>query len=99
MAAALHPPDDTLVAFGLGRLDDPVADDIARHLEACPACQRRGGDLPARDLPGRPRGAPGAQADTPPPGEAGPGAPARGPPPPPPPPLAAAPPYARPPPP
>jgi serine/threonine protein kinase len=62
--AALHPPDDSLAAYGLGQLADPVADEVARHLEACPACRRRVADLPADDFLGRLRDAAGAKADT-----------------------------------
>ena len=35
-----HPNAETLEAYGLGTLDDARAEDIARHLEDCPACRR-----------------------------------------------------------
>ena len=79
MAAAPHPPDDSLAAFGLGLLDDPAADDVARHLEACPGCRRRVADLPADDFLGRLRAA-AAQADTSRPNESVPDDPAGSPP-------------------
>ena len=38
---ALHPADETLHAYGLGKLDDSSAEEVNRHLEACPDCRRR----------------------------------------------------------
>jgi serine/threonine protein kinase/tetratricopeptide (TPR) repeat protein len=73
---ALHPPDDTLAAYGLGQLDDSVAADVARHLEACPACRRRVADLPADSFLGRLRDAAGGKADTSRPNESVPDGPA-----------------------
>lgn len=62
--AALHPPDERLVAFGLGLLDDPAAAGVARHLDECPICKRRVAELPADSFVGRMRDAVGPRADT-----------------------------------
>ena len=35
-----HPTAETLEAYGLGTLDDALAEEVARHLEDCPACRR-----------------------------------------------------------
>jgi serine/threonine protein kinase len=65
MALAVHhPPDDSLVAYGLGLLDDPAAADVARHLDGCPSCKRRVAELPADSFVGRMRDAVGPRADT-----------------------------------
>jgi serine/threonine protein kinase len=69
MAAAVsHPPDPLLAAFGLGTLDEPMADEVARHLESCPDCRRRVAELPADDFVVRMRAAVGGQ-ETPQPSE------------------------------
>src|SRR5689334_10845425 len=36
-----HPPDETLAAFGAGKLDDAAFHAIAQHLEACTACRAK----------------------------------------------------------
>ena len=36
-----HPTAEALESYGLGTLDDARAEDVARHLEDCPACRRR----------------------------------------------------------
>ena len=36
-----HPTAETLESYGLGTLDDALAEEVARHLEDCPACRRR----------------------------------------------------------
>ena len=33
---SLHPTDQSLSAYGLGKLDDTTADAIHAHLESCP---------------------------------------------------------------
>jgi eukaryotic-like serine/threonine-protein kinase len=38
---ALHPTDEALRAYGLGRLDDSSAVAVNRHLESCPDCRWR----------------------------------------------------------
>ena len=42
---ATHPTDQTLHAYGLGKLEDFSADSVGKHLESCPACRRRVADL------------------------------------------------------
>ena len=42
---ALHPADQTLHAYGLGRLDDASAGSVVAHLEGCPDCRRRVAEL------------------------------------------------------
>ncbi len=43
--AAVHPSDQTLSAYGLGKLDDLSAESVGKHLESCPDCQRRVAEL------------------------------------------------------
>jgi serine/threonine protein kinase len=38
--AAVHPTDQTLSSYGLGKLDDRSAQAINNHLERCPDCRR-----------------------------------------------------------
>jgi serine/threonine protein kinase len=38
---SLHPTDQTLDAYGLGKLNDSSAEAVSKHLEECPACRRR----------------------------------------------------------
>ena len=52
---ALHPADETLHAYGLGKLDDPSAEEVNRHLEACPDCRRRVAEMSADSFLGRVR--------------------------------------------
>src|SRR5271168_989500 len=42
---ATHPTDQTLHAYGLGKLEDFSTDSVRKHLESCPACRRRVADL------------------------------------------------------
>jgi anti-sigma factor RsiW len=42
---ALHPTDQTLSSYGLGKLDDDWAAAIHRHLEQCPDCRTRVAEL------------------------------------------------------
>jgi serine/threonine protein kinase/formylglycine-generating enzyme required for sulfatase activity len=39
--APVHPTDQTLSDFGLGKLDDRSAESVNQHLRGCPSCQRR----------------------------------------------------------
>ena len=57
----LHPTNQTLRAYGLGRLDDASAEAVHDHLEACSDCRRRVADLTSdrslerlREAQGRP---------------------------------------------
>jgi serine/threonine protein kinase len=42
---ATHPSDQTLYAYGLGKLGDVSADSVGKHLESCPDCRRRVAEL------------------------------------------------------
>jgi hypothetical protein len=39
--AAVHPNDQTLQSYGLGKLDDASAESVSKHLESCSHCQSR----------------------------------------------------------
>ncbi len=39
--AAVHPTDETLYSYGLGKLDLPLTESVDKHLEDCDICQRR----------------------------------------------------------
>ena len=52
-----HPTDQTLYAYGLGKLDDAAAGSVHRHLEACPDCRRRVAELSSDSFLGRLRDA------------------------------------------
>ncbi|MFI5457256.1 MAG: SUMF1/EgtB/PvdO family nonheme iron enzyme [Isosphaerales bacterium] len=59
--AAAHPTDQTLKAYGLGKLDDVSAEPVSKHLESCPDCWRRVAEMTSdsfldrlRDVQGRP---------------------------------------------
>lgn len=51
--AALHPTDETLTAFGLGKLPDADADTIANHVEGCETCRNRVAELSGDSFLGR----------------------------------------------
>jgi len=51
--AALHPTDQTLSSFGLGKLDDRSAEAVSKHLEQCPNCRQRFAELSADSFLGR----------------------------------------------
>ena len=40
-AAPVHPNDQTLQSYGLGKLDDALTPSVKRHLESCIDCRRR----------------------------------------------------------
>ena len=44
---AMHPTDQTLHAYGLGKLEDISADSVSKHVESCPECRRRVANLSA----------------------------------------------------
>ena len=58
--AAAHPTDQTLRAYGLGKLDDALAESVSKHLEDCPSCQVRVAELSSDDFLGRLRNAQGS---------------------------------------
>jgi serine/threonine protein kinase len=43
--AAVHPTDQTLQSYGLGKLDDASAESVNKHLEGCATCQIRVADM------------------------------------------------------
>jgi hypothetical protein len=47
-----HPPDDELLAFSLGKLDEQQSEVIARHIETCEPCSRRVISAPADSFVG-----------------------------------------------
>lgn len=48
-----HPSDADLRAYGLGRLDDAPAAEVAAHLDACPGCRRRASEASSDSFLGR----------------------------------------------
>jgi serine/threonine protein kinase len=56
---AVHPTDQTLQYYGLGKLDDHLFQKVTRHLEACPPCQSRVSELSSDSFLGRLRQAQG----------------------------------------
>ena len=51
--AAVHPSDQTLSAYGLGKLDDASAESVSKHLEIVLYCQRRVAELSSDEFLGR----------------------------------------------
>jgi formylglycine-generating enzyme required for sulfatase activity/serine/threonine protein kinase len=45
--AALHPTEQTLSSFALGKLDDASSEAVNKHLEECPDCRKRAGEMSA----------------------------------------------------
>ena len=58
-AAAVHPTDQILQSYGLGKLDDASAESVNKHLEGCAACQGRVAEMSSDSFLGRLRGAQG----------------------------------------
>ncbi len=52
-SAAVHPSDQTLNAYGLGKLDDASAGTVSKHLEDCDSCQHRVAELSSDEFLGR----------------------------------------------
>ncbi len=44
---SIHPTDQTLSSYGLGKLDDRSAEAVNEHLEQCPDCRKRVAEMPA----------------------------------------------------
>ena len=47
-----HPPDDTLTAYSLGKLDDLLAGTVGRRLSKCADCRRRVAELSSQSRSG-----------------------------------------------
>jgi serine/threonine protein kinase len=58
-ANALHPTDQTLHAYGLGKLDHVSAESVSQHVESCSDCQHRVAELSSDSFLGRLRDAQG----------------------------------------
>jgi serine/threonine protein kinase len=44
---SLHPSDQTLTSYGLGKLDDILAEAVNKHLARCPDCRKRVAEMSA----------------------------------------------------
>ena len=55
--AKLHPTDQTLSSYGLGKLDVASAEAVNRHVESCPGCRNRFAALSSDSFLGRPHAA------------------------------------------
>ena len=53
----LHPTDQTLSSYGLGKLDAASAEAVNRHVESCPGCRNRFAALSSDSFLGRPHAA------------------------------------------
>ena len=62
-AAAVHPTDQTLQAYGLGKLDDASAESVSKHLELVPGLPAPGCRDVVRQLPGAAPWCPGIAGD------------------------------------
>jgi formylglycine-generating enzyme required for sulfatase activity/serine/threonine protein kinase len=62
--SALHPTDQTLSSFGLGKLEDGPAEAVNKHLEQCPDCRQRVSEMSADSFLDRVRDAQGAGKST-----------------------------------
>jgi formylglycine-generating enzyme required for sulfatase activity/serine/threonine protein kinase len=56
---ALHPTEQILSSYSLGKLDDRAAEAVNQHLEQCPDCRQRVAEMPADSLLDRIRAAQG----------------------------------------
>ena len=63
--ATQHPTDQTLIAYGLGKLDDRADADVNRAFGAVPECRKRVAEMSADSFLGRVRDAqkPGQSCD------------------------------------
>ncbi len=43
----LHPTDQTLSSYGLGKLDDSSVEAVNQHLEQCSTCRKRVAEMSA----------------------------------------------------
>ncbi len=53
----IHPSEQTLSSYGLGKLDDGSAEAVDEHLEQCPVCRKRVAEMSADSFLGRVRDA------------------------------------------
>ncbi|HUE14203.1 MAG TPA: SUMF1/EgtB/PvdO family nonheme iron enzyme [Planctomycetaceae bacterium] len=51
--ASVHPADETLVSYGLGKLDETLAESVNKHLEQCDPCRQRVAQLSSDSFVGR----------------------------------------------
>jgi serine/threonine protein kinase len=51
--AAVHPNDQTLQSYALGKLDDASAESVSKHLELCSDCQSRVAEMTSDSFLGR----------------------------------------------
>ena len=51
--AAVHPSDETLQSYGLGKLDDMLAEAVGKHLAECDSCRRRVAEITSDSFVGR----------------------------------------------
>ena len=51
--AAVHPSDQTLQSYGLGKLDDLLAEAVNKHLADCPGCRNRVAEVTSDTFVGR----------------------------------------------
>jgi serine/threonine protein kinase len=56
---AVHPTDLMLQSYGLGKLDDALAESVNKHLEGCASCQHRVAEMSSDSFLGRLRDAQG----------------------------------------
>jgi anti-sigma factor RsiW len=59
-AAAVHPTDQSLQAYALGKLEDAFVEPLSTHLESCPDCRRRVAEMSSDSFLGRLRNARGS---------------------------------------
>ena len=65
-SAKMHPSDQTVRFFGLGKLDDAAGESVRKHLEGCPDCRRRVAEMTGDRSFDRLRGGTGEPASLPP---------------------------------
>jgi WD40 repeat protein/serine/threonine protein kinase len=57
--AAVHPTDQILQSYGLGKLDDASSEPVRKHLEGCDSCRQRVAEMSSDSFLGRLRGVQG----------------------------------------
>jgi hypothetical protein len=63
-APSAHPTRQALSSFGLGKLDNPSAEAVSKHLEQCADCRNQVAELSADSFLGRVRDAQGSAMST-----------------------------------